>query len=251
MEEADAGAELPGISGQVVEETQKRLHGVHRIQHDPLLPGQLDQHFQLLLPARSATLPLVAVQQVDRPGRLHRQAEALRRPGDRGSDVLPDLGRRMGDRHSHHLGREPGQLPAHEQARLAPAAERRGHERVEGRRAVPPLFHDLVDALEIPEGAELGGPALGNDVRTSPPSPDGLAQPGEDAVDPPELLGRAVDGFGAEELPEQEVPVVAGRLVALESHDGPEPQARRHRRNRPAAVGLERPARDQRVGPLA
>src|SRR3989442_55303 len=127
-------------------------------------------------------------------------------------------------------------------------AERCDHDRVERGSAVPDLLHELLAARDVSERARDRGAALGDDVGRAAARADPRGEVLEQLVDPPPLVVGAEPDLGAEQPVEQQVAVVLLGRRALEREDRLHAEPGGDGGDGAAAVGLERPARDQRVG---
>src|SRR5262249_7970096 len=250
VDEADALAERLGIALERVDEASESLGGIDGIEHHALLARQLDQQRELGVVDAGPSRALVAVEDVNGLGDVDGETEPrdglAYGPGDVGADAI----RGKGYGHADDLGWEPGQLLAHEEPRLAAAAERRHRYGVEAWGAVTDLLGQLDRALEVAKGADLVGAAFRNDVRRAPASPHVLADHLERGRAAAGLLLAQVAHVGAQHPVEEQIAVILGGTRALDGHHGFQTEPGGDGRDRAAAVGLERADRDEGVGAL-
>ena len=227
------------IPAERVEEAAKGLDGDDGVEQDPLVPREIQHRLQILIGNATAVASLVAVEEMDRLRHVDGEAESVdRRLDDPGDSPSHDLGA-IGHGDADDLGRQAGEMLAHEQASLARTALRRDHDRVEARRPVVDLLGQLDRALEIAERADLIGPAFGNEVGTAAPGTHLGDNAVEDAGRTPAVRVDQIADLRPEHPTEEKVPVVALGALPLHRDHRAAPEARRHGRHRPARVGLQ------------
>ena len=250
MDEADALAESLGVALERIEKAAEGLGRVHGIEHHALFPRHADEQRELGVVDACAPRALVAVENVDGLG--HVEGEAVAHHGL--ADGVGDIGAHViggeGNGHAHDLRGQAGELLAHEQAGLAPAAEGRDGHRVEARRPVADLLGQLHRAFEIAQGARLVRAAFRDDVRSTAAAPHVLRDGLEGYRVARELLVGEVADLRAQHAVQEEIAVVGGGPLALHRDHRAEPEPGRHRRDGATAVRLERAHGDQGVRAL-